>query len=76
MVSLSFVVFVVLSLLKIFLINTIHSGTLIIGPLLGQEKVVRLARWSLYQGDFKYSKTESGRLKSGLFIKVVRLPRS
>ena len=51
------------------------NGTLIIGPLLGQEKggqiseVVTLSRW------FKHSLTKTGRLKSGLFIKVVRLSR-
>ena len=53
----------------------LYSGTLLIGPLLGQEKggqiseVVTLSRW------FKHSKTKTGRLKSGLFVKVVWLSR-
>ena len=52
-----------------------YSGTLIIEPLLGWAKggqisqVVSLSRW------FKHGKTKTGRLKGGLFLKVVRLPR-
>ena len=47
----------------------IYSGTLIIGPLLGQAK-----GWSLCQGcQNECKKTEAGRQKSGLISKVVRL---
>ena len=57
------------------IILRMYSRTLIIGPLLGEEKrcqiseVVTLSRW------FKHNYTKTCRLKSGHFGKVVRLSR-
>ena len=52
-----------------------YSGTLIIGPLLGEEKGGQISEVVTLSRLFKHSLTKTGQLKSGLFVKVVRLSR-